>query len=134
MARPVLLNLDTLVVRPLVVIDGTEYEMLNPGELTLLQLHQFGVMGSDLQAAISAATTSPDIASFTSAQVASVAALLDRMVRMILKAPPELVSRLSDGHKFQVVSAFNTLTPMTQPVPNVSTPPAGAETPTGEKS
>jgi len=135
--RPAILNLDTLVVRPLVTIDGTDYEMLNPGELSILDLHRFGALGSEFQSITDSAEKDADL---TDAQVVQVGATLDRMVRMILRAPDEVLNRLTDVHKYRIVECFSSLTPSRLPESRVSTDAgAGAAEPepvpsTGEKS
>lgn len=131
--RIVLLNLDTLVIRPIITIDGADYEMLNPGEISLLDLHRFGALGSEFDA-LSAAVQGEQM---TEEQAAAVSAALDKMVRMILRAPEDLLSRLTDVHRYRIVEAFNMLTRSRLPETRVSTPDpgaAGAIPPTGEKS
>lgn len=49
MSEP-LLNLDTLCVRPAIVIDGERCEILSPDELSVLDSHRFGVWGRRIDA------------------------------------------------------------------------------------
>jgi hypothetical protein len=135
--RPVLLNLDTLVVRPLVTIDAKDYEMLNPGEVSILDLHRFGALGAEFEGI--ASSVKADTA-LTQEQVQAVSVALDRMVRMILRAPEEVLSRLTDVHRYNIIQAFNSLTPSKLPAPSVSKEVAGpvappmTDLPTSEKS
>lgn len=134
MARPVLLNLDTLVVRPLVKIDQVDYEMLNPGELSIFDLHKFGALGEEFQELTSSVQADTTL---TTAQVGAVATALDRMTRMILRAPEEILNRLTDVHRYRIIETFNSLTLTNLPAASVSTTPAVEATPvppTGEKS
>ena len=138
-SRPVLLNLDTLVVRPLVAIDGKDYEMLNPGEVSILDLHRFGALGAEFEGITSSVQADTDL---TTEQVTAVSVALDRMVRMILRAPEDVLSRLTDVHRYRIIEAFNTLTPSKLPAPRVSKAVAGPveeapptpDLPTSEKS
>lgn len=131
MAAPVL-ELDTLVERATVVIDGQAYELLNSGELSIFELHKF----SNISTEFSGLTAKSADAEVTAEQAAAVTSALDRMVRIILKAPDDVLARLKDAHKFKIVAAFNGLTLKSVPAAVVSEP-AGGETqvpPTGEKS
>lgn len=49
MSEP-LLNLDTLCVRPAIVIDGERCEIMSPDELSVLDSHRFGVWGRRIDA------------------------------------------------------------------------------------
>lgn len=45
-----LINLDTLVARPQIAIDGVRYDILSPDELSVIQSHRFGVWGRRIEA------------------------------------------------------------------------------------
>jgi hypothetical protein len=130
MAKQPILDLDTLVERAPVRIDGQLYEMLNPAELSILDLHRFGAAGAEL------ANLREIGADPTDEQMNAVSETLRRMVRMILRAPDEVLDRLTDVHRFRVVQAFNGLT-LSGPADGVSEPEAVAaqpSQPTSEKS
>lgn len=125
MAQPVL-DLDTLIERAPVRIDGKLYEMLNPAELSILDLHRFGAAGVEL-ASLKGAGAAGD---WSDEQMRSISATLDRMVRIILRAPDEVHAKLTDVHRFRVVNAFNGLTLNASPGAVVSeAQPAGDPTP-----
>lgn len=44
-----LLDLDTLVERPFIAIDGERVDILNPEELSVLESHRFGVWGRRIE-------------------------------------------------------------------------------------
>lgn len=46
---PALINLDTLVDRPRITIDGEFYDILSPDELSVLESHRFGVWGRRIE-------------------------------------------------------------------------------------
>lgn len=48
--RAALLDLDTLVERPFITIDGETVEILNPEELSVIESHRFGVWGRRIEA------------------------------------------------------------------------------------
>ncbi len=134
MAKQPILDLDTLVERQPVRIDGVVYEMLNPAELSILDLHRFGAAGAELADLKSIDST----AEISDEQMKLISETLRRMTRIILRAPEEVLDRLTDVHRFRLVNAFNGLTLMPPPAAAVSEP-AGTvaeETtpPTGEKS
>ena len=111
--------------------------MLNPGEVSILDLHKFGALGAEFESISSSVQADAEL---TPAQVSAVSGALDRMVRMILRAPEEVLSRLTDVHRYRIVEAFNALTPSRLPAARVSKDEAGAvpeQTPdpsTGAKS
>jgi len=134
MAKQPVLDLDTLVERSPVRIDGVMYEMLNPAELSILDLHRFGAAGVEL-ASLKSIDSSSEI---TDDQMKLISATLIRMVRIILRAPEEVLDRLTDVHRFRVVNAFNALTLTPPPAAAVSEAAGPAEEltklPTGERS
>lgn len=48
-ARPIL-DIDTLIERPAIAIDGRRFELLSPAELSLRQSHQFGIWARRMEA------------------------------------------------------------------------------------
>jgi hypothetical protein len=134
MAKQPVLDLDTLVERAPVRIDGVMYEMLNPAELSILDLHRFGAAGVELASLKSIDSTTE----ITDDQMKLISETLRRMVRIILRAPDATLDRLTDVHRFRVVNAFNGLTLTPPPAAAVSEPAGPVEEtttlPTGEKS
>ncbi|MFA6219590.1 MAG: hypothetical protein WC692_07395 [Erythrobacter sp.] len=48
--RRALLDIDTLVERPFISIDGQHVDILNPDELSVIESHRFGVWGRRIEA------------------------------------------------------------------------------------
>ncbi len=100
-----LLNIDTLVQRPVIRIDGVAYEMLNPGELSVLQTMRFVAQArriEELQNAAIAEHASPD-----GAPAEELERIADGIVRAVLPAvPAEVINRLSGARKLQVAEVF----------------------------
>ena len=97
-----LLNLDTFAERHVVTVDGEQYELRNPGELSLVAYYRLGKKGDELNALL-------EVAELTDDQVKSLDRTLDELCRMVLDAPDDVHRRLKDLHKLQVVTAFNEL-------------------------
>lgn len=102
MAEPVL-SLDTLVERATVAIDGKPHELRNGAELSILDYHRIGRQGAAVEKMLAQG------ADLSDAQVSELTRLLDAMLRVVLLAPAEVMDRLSDGQKLQVVQAFSDL-------------------------
>lgn len=47
--RNALLDLDTLIARPFITIDGEAADILNPEELSIIESHRFGVWGRRIE-------------------------------------------------------------------------------------
>lgn len=95
-----LLNLDTLVERKIVKVDGKPYELRTPGELSLLEFHRIGKLGETLEPLFAQED------SLTLDQVGTLATALDELCRAVFIAPPEVHAALREGHKLQIVNVF----------------------------
>jgi hypothetical protein len=91
-----LLDLTTLIERSQVRIDGQLYDLLDAGELSLLQYHRLVRLGARLD----------DMQFDTEEQCAEVSRALDEFCRLVLVAPKEVQDKLSDGRRNQIVSVF----------------------------
>lgn len=96
-----LLNLDTLIVRPVVVIDGARYEILNADELSVLDSHRMGVWGRRIDA-LSASDDAGD--------AAELAKLYDQLARAVLVGvPDDVFAKLSGAQQIAVADVFSGL-------------------------
>lgn len=101
-AKKPLLDLDTLVVRPTVRIDGVEYEMVAPDELSILEYHRLINLGKRLDAI-------EQVEEPTEAQEIEYEDLLDTLCRRILLAPDEVHKRLKRPQRAAVALTFTQL-------------------------
>lgn len=110
MARNVL-TLAALTDRSTITIDGQAYDLINPEELSIVDTHRVGKWGARVQELYK------DIDSGTDEQVAELASLLDKLCRVLWKAPAEIHDRLTDTQRLAVAMAFTALQRGTLPVP-----------------
>jgi len=102
MAEPIL-NLNTLVDRRVVRIDGKDYELIASGELSLLDYHRIGRQSGRVEELM---TRSEDL---SDAEVQELSRMLKDLCCLILRAPEELHARLNDLHRLAVIQAFSNL-------------------------
>lgn len=96
-----LLNLDTLIVRPVISIDGKRYEILSADEVSILDGHRFGVWGRRIDA-LSASDDADDAVELD--------ALYEKVARAVMiDVPPDVFDRLSGSHRIAVVDVFTSL-------------------------
>jgi len=98
-----ILNLDTLVERRTVAIDGKPYELVNAAELSILDYHRIGNQGRNVEAIMAQQEDLSDD------QVQAVRTLLDSMCKVLLLAPIEVHARFTDNQRLQIVGAFTGL-------------------------
>lgn len=95
----VILNLDTLIVRPTIEIDGKRYEILSVEELSVLDSRRFNLWAAKLDTLQRSEEDSPELDE-----------LVDTIARKVLVGVPEAVlARLSGTHKIAVVEVFTGL-------------------------
>ena len=109
MARNVL-ALATLTDRSTITIDGQAYDLINPEELSIVDTHRVGKWGSRVQELYK------DIDSRPEADIAELAELLDKLCRMLWRAPGEVHDRLTDNQRLSIAMAFTGLQRGTVPV------------------
>jgi len=100
--QPPLLNLDTLVEHRTVLIDGTEYDLLNVEEVSILEYHRISKQSERVAAMMA------DQA-MTDKQAEELASLLDELCKFVLKAPAEVHAKITDLNKLRVLEAFTNL-------------------------
>jgi len=98
-----ILNLDTLVERRTVAIDGKPYDLVSASELSILDYHRIGNQGRNVEAIMAQQDDLSDD------QVQAVRTLLDSMCKVLLLAPIEVHVRLTDNQRLQIVGAFTGL-------------------------
>jgi hypothetical protein len=116
MASPVL-NLTTIVTRPVITIDGTPYELRSPEELPWLAYRGHAEVFRKAGPLLARATRTP-------AQEAQLERLLGPLVEALVIAPKPVLVKLSHHQRFAVLEVFSRLLPTA-----TKTRPAGA-TPT----
>lgn len=97
-----LLDLNTLVQRSQVRIDGQLYELLDPGELGILDHHRMIRLSTTAQECLSKDDPSEE-------DVKTGAKALDDLCRFVLLAPPEVHDKLGDSRRQQIVGVFTKL-------------------------
>jgi len=94
-----LLNLDTLITRPTVEIDGQGYEILSPDELSVLDSRRFGLWAQKLEELQQGDEDPPELEE-----------LVTTIARKVLaEVPAEVFARLTGQHKIMVVEVFTAL-------------------------
>lgn len=97
-----LLNLDTLIVRPQVIIDGQSYEMVSPDEMTIVERQRQVARGRRMQELL-------DKRELSNQEQGELARVLDEGCRAILLAPDDVHAKLMDGHRLDIIDAFGQL-------------------------
>ena len=96
-----ILNLDTLISRPRVAIDGVLFEILSAEEISVIDSHRFGVWGRRIEELTGIEGDEAE---------AELAALIDTVARKVLiDVPAEVFGKLSGAHRWAVVDVFTGL-------------------------
>ena len=94
-----LLDLNTLIERPTIAIDGKRYEILSPDELSILDSQRFERWGRQIE-----------VLAATDDKPAELDKLIDKVTGAIMVGVPDDVrARLSKGHKVRVIAVFTGL-------------------------
>lgn len=125
MAKEPLLSLDTLVEHETIKINGKPYDLANLGELTIVDTHRL----SKKHARVDELREKADL---SESDVEEFRRELDWMVRLILRAPAEVVDQLGDQHKLRIIRAFTQLL-RDEEAPLAAGEPEAPETSTGER-
>lgn len=94
-----LLDLDTLVERPKIAIDGSIYEIPAPDELSIAECQKFTIWGREIEAL----SKDEEAGDKLDELIGKVAAFVLREI------PAEIQAKLKPIHKMQVVSVFTRL-------------------------
>lgn len=96
-----LLDLDTLITRPTILIDGGLFEILSPDELSIIDSHRFGQWGRRIHALADLDGEEPE---------AELAMLVDKVARRVsVGVPDETFAKLSGAHKQAISDVFTGL-------------------------
>lgn len=101
MADSPLLDLDTLIVRQTIAIDGVKYEIVNPDEMTVIEAQRAGNRGKRIDEISHGALESEE-------------GELDRLVdeaahAVLIDVPHEVFAKLSGTQKLAIVDVFTGL-------------------------
>lgn len=124
MAAPAthLLDLDTLTEHPSVIIDKHAYELTPPEALSAVEYHRIGKIAPRMFALWESATE------LTPEEEVELEQTLDRVCRIVLKAPDEVHERLTDLQRLAIYQTFLTL-PQEVLLPIVGQPPLRGRNP-----
>lgn len=99
MAKDPILDLNTLIERPKISIDGTPYEILSPEELSILDSQAFTFWGGEIERLSKEKDKGEELSS-----------LIDTVARKVLVSVPAAVfAKLTGAQKFRVVEVFTVL-------------------------
>jgi len=122
-----ILNLDTLTERHTVTVDGVPHDILNPGQLSILDTHNAQKWAARVR------EISKDLENISDEAVQEMGQHLDRFCRLVMLAPPEVHDRLTDNQRLAVMAVFTELQRGMLPAPaGASDAPVVVETSTGE--
>jgi hypothetical protein len=99
MAKSPLLDLSTLIERPVIRVDGANYQLKSPEELTLLESQQFTTWGAEIEKLAKDGTAVEE---------------LDMLVSVVARAtltdmPGDVFGRLSPSQRMAIVEVFTAL-------------------------
>ncbi len=97
-----LLELKTLTERRTLKIDGAPYEVLNPGELPILEYNRIAKRSLRIAELLGRDDPSDE-------EVAEMGRLLDYAVRVVLVAPPEVHTKLTEPVRLGIFNYFSGL-------------------------
>lgn len=98
MAKAPILDLDTLIERPTIRIDGKAYELWSPEELSILDSQYFTLKGREIE----------ELA--RGEDVEALSALIEKVCRRCLvEIPDDVFAKLSAPQKTAIVEAFSGL-------------------------
>lgn len=101
--EPTILSLETMFTRPKINIDGAEYAITSPGELSIQQNYQLGDLGRKL-------ANLRGTKGLAKAQQNQLTETLDAICAIILEpVPDDVKAKLSDGHKIAITEVFTML-------------------------
>ncbi|RVG94839.1 hypothetical protein CN221_14780 [Sinorhizobium meliloti] len=99
MAKNPILDLNTLIERPKIAIDGTPYEILSPEELSILDSQSFTFWGGEIEQLANEKGKEEELKS-----------LIDTVARKVLVGvPADVFAKLSGAQKNRVIEVFTML-------------------------
>ena len=100
---PPILDLDTLIKRPVIAIDGKRYEILSPDELSVLDHHRLTTQGKRLDELLAG----PDLEPEDERELSKL--LADITDWIMVGVPAEVREKLSDAQRMEVGEVFTAL-------------------------
>jgi len=97
-----LLDLDTLIKRPTILIDRKRYDILSPEELSIEDSHRFMVWGKRIEK-----LDSPDAGEEAGAELDRIFA--EVATKVMIGVPDDVQAKLTGAHKRQVAEVFTGL-------------------------
>lgn len=98
-----LLDLDTLIERPRIAIDGTMYEILSPHELSVIDSHRFARWGRQIDAL--GRSDAED-----AGEEAELEALVAKVARRIcVGVPDDVFAKIPGKQRWQIIDVFTAL-------------------------
>lgn len=98
-AQAPLLDLNTLIERPKIAIDGVLHEMLSPDELSILDSQRFEKWRQEIQALAK-----------DEAKEEELDALIGKVIdRVLVEVPDDVRAKLSNAHKLKIIAVFTGL-------------------------
>jgi len=124
-----LLDLETLIIRPAIRIDGMRFEIMSPDELSILDGTRFGRWGRRINELASHDIDSPE-------DQTELEDLIDRLARRVaVGVPDDIFVKLSGAHKQAIADVFTGLLLRNRlGVAGAIAKAAGMALPTGESS
>ncbi len=101
------LDLDALVERRFVRFAGGEYDLLNPEEVSILDYHRIVRQAHRISSMMGDGDGAAE--RMSDEDVRELSNALDQAVRLILRAPDDVVAKLSDLNKLAIIGVFSTL-------------------------
>jgi hypothetical protein len=106
------LDLSTLVERPIITIDKKPYELRHPDELSIIERMRVAKLSDRVLAltnAIIAAPEDGDGLGISEAEEVELVTKADQVCRALLLAPDDIHARLRDEHRIAIAQAFSML-------------------------
>lgn len=104
-----LLDLNTLVERPTIRVNGELYGLRDPDEVNLLEMERLKRLGEKVD------VLGKD--NISEAEIEEALKALDIACRMVLDAPDDVHRKLRDSHRMQILKVFTDLHRVTAPAP-----------------
>lgn len=134
----VLLNLDTLIDRPKIRIDGDLHEIVSPDELDVITSHLLAAQGRRMEELMKAGELSDD----DKEELRSIIAQLSNAI--MAPVPVPVRAKLSDSQRLSVIESFTALLLSKKAgtaaalfaglIPSPPAPPTGAKPPRGSSA
>lgn len=101
--RTTALNIETLIERPTIDIDGTLYEILSPDELSIIQHHSFAATGRRLEELMKSDQLDENEAHEMQAIVTDISD------EIMVGVPDDIAEKLTDAQRLAVLDVFTAL-------------------------